>query len=138
MNKTSSRRSSKRKSTLAVMTKVRELAVYIFNILENSSKKYRLTMVNRLQNYSLDVIENIYLANKSFDKDKRKYYQDEANTKLAMCDYMANLMCELHVILVDQYGHISLLIGESLKLLKAWQNSDSTNSKLVSTSNEDS
>ena len=125
------RKSKRKKSTLAVMTKVRDLALYIFKILENAPQKYRLTMTNRLQNYVLDAIEFIYIANREQEPSKRLVYQEKALNKLAMIDYMGSIMHDVGCILLNQYENISLQVGESIKLLKAWMNA---NTKLVSTS----
>ena len=45
------------------MTKTKDLAKYIITVTEKSPKKFRFTLVVRMQNYILDAIENIYLAN---------------------------------------------------------------------------
>ena len=52
-----------KKSELFVVTKTKELAKYLFTITEKSPKKFRFTLVVRLQNYILDALENIYFAN---------------------------------------------------------------------------
>ena len=52
-----------RKSDLYVITKVKELTEYVITVTEKSPKKFRFTLVARLQNYCLDVVENLYLAN---------------------------------------------------------------------------
>ena len=54
---------AKKKSTLVVMTKARELAKYIFDSCEKSPKKFRFTLCTKLENYCLNVIEYIYVAN---------------------------------------------------------------------------
>ena len=128
------RRGKRRKSTLAVMTKTRELATYTFVILEKAPQKYRLTTVNRLHNYVLNAIENIYIANRESDVEKRRMYQEKAMNNLAMTDYMGSIMLDVGCILMNQYENISLLVGESIRLLKAWMNA---NNKMVSTSNNE-
>lgn len=52
-----------KKSDLYVVTKVKELSKYVITVTEKSHKKFRFTLVTRLQNYCLDVIENLVLAN---------------------------------------------------------------------------
>lgn len=53
----------KKYEELKVITKAKELSMYILGVTENSPKKFRFTFITRLQNYSLDVIENLYYAN---------------------------------------------------------------------------
>lgn len=50
-----------KKSDLCVITKAKELAKYVITVTEKSPKKFRFTLVVRLQNYCLDVIENLLL-----------------------------------------------------------------------------
>ena len=52
-----------KKSELYVITKAKELAKYVIVVTERSPKKYRFTLVVRLQNYCLDIMEHLLLAN---------------------------------------------------------------------------
>lgn len=51
------------KSELSVITKSKDLCNYILTITDKSPKKFRFTLVSRLQNYSLAIIENLLSAN---------------------------------------------------------------------------
>lgn len=48
---------------LTLVKKAKLLSREIFNVTERSPKKFRFTLVNRMQNLALDIIENIYSAN---------------------------------------------------------------------------
>lgn len=48
---------------LIVITRAKELSSYIFDISEKAPKKFRFTFISRLQNYSLDILENLIRAN---------------------------------------------------------------------------
>lgn len=50
-------------SELVVITKVKDLITYIFQITQNSPKKFRMTFIDRLQNKALDCIEYLIRAN---------------------------------------------------------------------------
>lgn len=113
---------AKKKSTLAVMTKARELAKYVFDVTEKSPKKFHFTLCTKLENYSLNTIELIYKANSLKDMSKRVEIQDKAKTYLAMVDYFANLPYELKCITFHQYEVISLHVAATMKLLVAWMN----------------
>ena len=54
------------KSELSVITKAKGLCSYIMTVTEKSPKRFRFTLVSRLQNYALDVIENLIMANETF------------------------------------------------------------------------
>lgn len=118
-----------RKSDLFVMTKTKDLAKYIITVTEKSPKRFRFTLVVRLQNYILDAIENIYLANQERDKDKRLNLQNKAKSLLSMLDYFAGLAYEEGCILFKQYEQISKQQAECLLYLGKWI---ASTSKMVS------
>ena len=119
-----------KKSDLFVMTKTKDLAKYIITITEKSPKKFRFTLVVRLQNYILDAIENIYLANLEKDKDKRLALQYKARALLSMLDYFAGIAYEEECILFKQYEQIAKQQAECLLYLNKWIESTM---KMVST-----
>lgn len=110
-----------KKSDLFVFTKAKDLAKYIITVTEKSPKKFRFTLVVRLQNYILDAIENIYLANCERDIGKRLAYQDKAKTLLSMLDYFAQIAYEQECILKKQYEQISKQQAECLLYLGKWR-----------------
>ena len=109
-----------RKSNLYVFTKAKDLAKYIITITEKSPKKYRFTLVVRIQNYILDVIENIYLANESKDVKERIARQERAKSLLSMLDYFCQIAYEQECISFSQYEQISKQQAECLLYLKKW------------------
>ena len=54
---------SQNQSELIVITKAKELCSYVMTVTQKSPKHFRFTFVTRMQNLSLDVIENLYRAN---------------------------------------------------------------------------
>ena len=81
-------------SELAVITKAKDLCSYVVKITQKSPKQYRITFVTKLQNLSLDVIENLYRANDTFvTKERvesvaeRLYYQHKALTDLRLIEH---------------------------------------------------
>lgn len=54
------------KSELSVITKAKDLCSYIMTVTDKSPKRFRFTLVSRMQNYGLDVIENLISANEIF------------------------------------------------------------------------
>ena len=50
--------SEKNQSELIVITKAKELCSYVMTVTQKSPKHFRFTFVTRMQNLSLDVIEN--------------------------------------------------------------------------------
>ena len=103
------------------MTKAKDLAKYIITVTEKSPKKYRFTLVVRLQNYILDAIENLYRANATKSMEERLSYQERARTTLAMLDYFAQIAFEQGCILQKQYEQISMQQAECLMYLGKWR-----------------
>ena len=114
-----------KKNDLFVMTKTKDLAKYIITVTEKSPKRFRFTLVVRMQNYILDVIEKIYLANSKPLGEERLSLQKEARTTLSMLDYFAGLAFEEECILAKQYEQISKQIAECLLYLGKWIGSTS-------------
>lgn len=102
------------------MTKVKDLAKYVITVTEKSPKKFRFTLVVRLQNYCLDIIETIYLANIEKEPEKRLRGQEKAKYLLSMLDYMTGLAYEQQCILFKQYEQVSKQVAESLLYLNKW------------------
>lgn len=122
----------KRESELYVITKSKDLGNYIFLITEKSPKKFRFTLISRLQNLILSVVENLYRANMIFIKNsndnkriaQRKQYQKNAYVDLKVLNYIAWMAREQGCILPKQYEQISIQSSEVIRLLIAWSQSD--------------
>lgn len=123
-----------KRSELYVLTKTKDLAKYVITITEKSPKKFRYTLVARLQNYILDILECLHLAN-SYTRGslERKALQEDAKRKLSMLDYFAQLAYEQECILFKQFEQISKQVAECLMYLGKWMSSDR---KKVSTAKE--
>lgn len=116
-------------SELMVITKAKDIVKYTFIISNNAPKKFRFTLITRMNNTALDILENIILANEIMLESEhslqiRKSYQQTALAKLKVLDAIAMTARELECILPKQYEYLSHLIYECVKLLKAWQRSD--------------
>ena len=119
------------KSELAVILKAKELCSYVMTVTEKSPKRFRFTLVSRLQNYALDVVEELYIANEIFvpgggqkQAEERLSQQRKAQTSLRLLGYIAQLAMEQECILPKQYEQITRLIYDCRNLLGAWMNSD--------------
>jgi hypothetical protein len=98
---------------------------------EKSPKRFRFTLVWRMQNYALDVIENLYIANEIYVQagrrdraEKRQAYQQKAQTGLRLLGYIAQLAMEQQCILPKQYEQITRKGYDCRNLLGAWMVSD--------------
>jgi hypothetical protein len=113
---------------MAVFTSARKLSEYIFIITEKSPKKLRWSIIGRLQNCSVDVIENLYRANCERG-DGRVEYQKRARVSLRLLDYFAETAQEMQAINMHQTEYIAKLLCEVDKLLSGWIKSTQNSAK---------
>jgi len=125
--------SKSQSSELSVIMRAKDLCRYVMTITEKCPKQYRFTFTTRLQNLSMNVVQNIYMANETYvpngSERQKKYqqrleYQHKALTEIRMLAYFAQLALEQKVILYHQYEQIALQSANCMKLLGAWINSD--------------
>lgn len=116
---------------LSVITKAKDLCSYIMTVTDNSPKRFRFTLVAKLQSYALNTIENLYRANEIFVKNgdaekaaMRMDYQHQALTELKLLGYLAQLSMEQGCILPKQYEQVTKKVHDCQNLLGAWLNSD--------------
>ena len=119
------------KSELSVITKAKELCSCIMTVTDKSPRRFRFTLLSRMQNYALDVIENLYIANEIYvqtgrrdQAEKRQAYQQQAQTALRLLGYIAQLAMEQQCILPRQYEQITRQVYDCRNLLGVWMVSD--------------
>ena len=74
-------------SELAVITKAKDLCSYVMTVTDKSPKRFRFTLVAKLQNYALDIIENLYRANEAFVKAGDRVSLDNSDYLAAQTYY---------------------------------------------------
>jgi hypothetical protein len=117
---------------LTVITKAKTLCGYILTVTEKSPKRFRFTLVSRMQNLSLDIIEQLYRANETYTTgpnrgqaiDKRLDHQHAALTSVKLLGYIALLAREQGCILPKQYEQITKQVSDCQNLIGAWILSD--------------
>lgn len=108
-----------RDKEMAVFTAAKKLSEYIFVITEKSPKKFRWSIITRLQNASVDVIENLHRAN--FEKGEgRIEYQKSALVSLNLVDFFAETARAKNAISLHQTSVIAKQLIECKKLLNGW------------------
>jgi len=122
---------NRKQSEPSVITKAKDLCSYILKVTEKSPKRFRFTLTTKLQNYALNIIENLYRANEVFlikgnpaTYEKRREYQRQSMTECRLLAYMAQLAMEQGAILAKQYEQITKKIYNVQNLLGAWMKSD--------------
>jgi hypothetical protein len=118
------------KSELTVITKAKDLCGYVLAVTEKSPKRFRFTLSSRMQNLTLDVIEQAYRANDVFmsgrdaAREKRLDLQHGALTSVKLLGFVSLLAREQGCILPKQYEHITKLVSDCQNLIGAWILSD--------------
>lgn len=118
-------------SELSVITKAKDLCSYIMTITDKSPKRFRFTLVSRLQNYGLDIIEYLIRANEIYVPHKqsqemadRLNLQRKAMSRLKLLGYISELAMKQQCILPKHYEQITKLVYDTQNMLGAWMNSD--------------
>ncbi len=120
----------RKNSELIVITKAKDLISYLFTVTEKSPKKFRFTLVNRMINISLEILENLIFANEIMlgenEKDNALRYKHQKTViaKLKILDSIVLIAREQKCILPNQYEILSRYIGDCINLTGAWINSD--------------
>lgn len=109
-----------RDKEMAVFTHAKKLSEYIFVITEKSPKKYRWSIINRLQNASVELVENLYRANFERDDAVRVSFQKAAAVSIKLIDFYAETARKKQAITVRQTGVLAKHIAETEKLLNGW------------------
>ena len=108
-----------REREMAIFTAAKKLSEYIYIVTEKSPKKYRWSIITKIQNASIAVIEDLYLAN--FEEGaERLAYQKQAGVQLRLIDHYAEVAYKLKAIPFKQMEHIAYLIIDARKLLAGW------------------
>lgn len=102
---------------LAVITKAKDVCNYIITVTDKSPKKFRFTLIGRMQNYALDIIEGMIMANEVYVTEKglgvniealkeRQKLQRNVLTNIKLLAYVSQLSMEQKCILPKQYEQI--------------------------------
>ena len=105
---------------MAVFTAAKKLSEYIFVITEKSPKKFRWSIITRLQNASVDVIEYLYRANFERQAEQRIAHQKSAMVSINLVDFFAETARSKQAINLHQTAVIAKQIVECKKLLNGW------------------
>jgi hypothetical protein len=71
-------------SELRVITAAKNLATYLFQVLERAPKKFRYSLITRLENKSLDVVEALYAANVTKLGEAKRLDEQKENSALTL------------------------------------------------------
>lgn len=118
-------------SELQVITHAKNLLNYVMTITQKSPKQFRFSLVGRMQDYVLNIVEELYYANDIFVSPnsyagwaQRQAHQRKAMSTLKLLVYVAQVSMEQGAIQPKQYQQISQQAFNVENMLGAWMNSD--------------
>ena len=107
---------------MAVFTAAKKLSEYIFVVTQNAPAKFRWSIVSKLQNVSIEVIETLYLAN--FERGaERLRLQKVASTKLRLVDHYAEIGYKVKLFPFKRLTFITRSVVTVRGLLAGWAKS---------------
>lgn len=115
---------------MKVILKSKELAEHTLRITSNCNrypKKYRFSLVDKMQNKSLEIYENLHEANRT---DIRSYKRDrlELQTKaITKCDellFYIELSMKLNIINMKSMEYWSKMVSDIKHMAIAWRTKD--------------
>lgn len=115
---------------LQVIIKAKELAKHTLILTSNANrypKKYRFSLVDKMQNKCLDIYEALHEANRT-DLNCYKRERSEMQTKaITYCDqllYYIELSCELGIINAKSMEYWSKMVTDVKRMAIAWRTKD--------------
>ena len=105
---------------LEVFTRAKHLCEYTFRASTKIPKEYRWNVADRMLGHCLDVIDNLYLANDTFDKAEREKLQRRADSRLKILGYLIVISEKCQIFSAKQIKHFNKLVHETRQNLWRW------------------
>ena len=103
---------------LQVIVKAKELAKHTMILTSNANrypKKYRFSLVDKMQNKCLDIYTELFEANRTDIKDYKRERLEKQTRAITYCDellYFIELSYELNIIPKGSLEHWSKLVAD--------------------------
>lgn len=116
---------------LKVILKAKELAKHTLIITSNANrypKKFRFSLVDKMQNKSLEIYEKLHEANRTDLKHFKRERQELQTKAITYCDqllYYIELSHELNIINEKSMEYWSKMVCDVKHLTIAWRTTDS-------------
>lgn len=115
---------------LRVILKAKDLAEHTLRITSNCNrypKKYRFSLVDKMQNKSLEIYENLYEANRTDIKNYRLERSELQTKAITKCDellFYIELSMKLNIINVKSMEYWSKMVSDVKHMAIAWRTKD--------------
>lgn len=120
---------------MQVFVASRDLMEYTFKITNNTKrfkKKWRFTLTDKIQNNTLEIYENLVMANETYvrcprTKEIRISYQKKVLAKVRILAEYVELAYMLDIIKPNSFKYWCGLLSDVRKLTAAWFNQTNKN-----------
>lgn len=118
------------KNELQVIIKAKELAKHTFILTCNANrypKKYRFSLVDKMQNKALNIYEALFEANRTDIRDFKRERLELQTNAITYCDellFYIELSYELHIINDKSMGYWSKMVSDIKHMTIAWRTKD--------------
>jgi len=115
---------------LKVILKAKELAEHTLRITSNCNrypKKYRFSLVDKMQNKSLEIYESLHEANRTDLRDYRRERSELQTRAITYCDqlmFYIEMSHELNIIDMDSMEYWSKMVSDIKHMAIAWRRRD--------------
>ena len=116
---------------LKVILKAKELAKHTLRVTSNANrypKKWRFSLVDKMQNKSLAIYEKLHEANRTDIKDYRRERLELQTKAITYCDqllYYIELSHELQILNEKSMEYWSKMVCDVKHMAIAWRTTDS-------------
>jgi len=115
---------------LRVILKAKELATHTLRVTSNCRrypKKYRFSLVDKMQNKALEIYENLHEANRTDLRDYRRERSELQTRAITYCDqlmFYIEMSHELNIIDMDSMEYWSKMVSDIKHMAIAWRRRD--------------
>lgn len=118
---------------LIVFAVAKDLCKYVFEITDKSPKKFRFSLVSRMQNLAMEVVEKLFRANEimvgigpmaTSRAWRRTQLQRDALSAAKLLGFMGLIAQEQKAVTEHQYEVMSRYVANAEYLIKAWLRKD--------------
>ena len=116
---------------LKVIVKAKELAAHTLKLTSNCNrypKKYRHSLVDKIQNKSLDLYTTLFEANRVNNKTDKRVRCDKITEGITYCDellFFIELSMELNILSDSSAQHWSKMVMDVKYMSIAWRTKES-------------
>ena len=115
---------------LQVILKAKELAVHTLRITSNANrypKKFRFSLVDKMQNKSMEIYEALLEANRTDIKDYKRERLELQTKAITYCDellFYIEMSFELKILNDESMGYWSKMVSDIKHMAIAWRTKD--------------